>query len=48
MSNDSDGFVNIVEKIVKADLTEARDKEYKYLIDHYTVDKAYKTIMRHF
>ena len=47
-SNDSDGFVNEVEKIVNADLTEARDKGYKYLIDHYTVDEAYKTIMRHF
>ncbi len=47
-SNDSNTFVSEVRNILKADLIAARDKEYQYLIEHYTVDSAYRTIMCHF
>lgn len=47
-SNDSGRFVDEIKKIIKADLDAVREREYQYLLDHYTVDNAYKTIMRHF
>ena len=47
-SNDIDGFANEIKKIMKSDLIRAQEKEYQYLLDHYTVDEAYKIIMRHF
>ena len=47
-SNDSGRFVDEIKKIIKADLDAVREREYQYLLDHYTVDEAYKTIMCHF
>ena len=47
-SDNTDGFVSEVKEIIKTDLVAAREREFQYLIDHYTVDEAYKSIMRHF
>lgn len=47
-SNDVDGFISVVQEIMKANLGAAREREYQYLIDHYTVDKAYTAVMNHF
>lgn len=47
-SDDSDRFIGEVRKIMKSDLESAREKEYHYLLDHYTVDGAYQIIMKHF
>ena len=47
-SDDSDRFIGEARKIMKSDLESAREKEYHYLLDHYTVDGAYQVIMKHF
>ena len=47
-SDDSNKFVNNIEKILTVDFTKIRDKEYQCLIDYYSADNNYKTIMRHF
>ena len=47
-SNAADEFADALKRIIKADLVIAREREYQYLIDHYTVDGAFKTIMHHF
>lgn len=47
-SNDSDGFVNTIHSIINADLSDARDAEYQFLLDHYDVRNAYCTISAHF
>ena len=47
-SDDSNKFVNNIEKILTVDFAKIRDKEYQCLIDYYSADNNYKTIMRHF
>ena len=46
-SNDAKRFVNEVEKIIIADFATAGERGYKNLLEHYAVDKTYKTIMNH-
>ena len=45
-SNDIDAFVNIVKLVLKSDYNLMREKEYQYLLDNYSVDRAYKEIVR--
>lgn len=45
-SDCSDAFAAKVKEILTADLRTAREKEFRYLLDHFTVDGAYKTIVR--
>lgn len=47
-SNDSDSFACKVKSALRMDLKAAQDNEYKYLIDHYSVESTYETIMKHF
>ena len=47
-SNDSDSFTCKVKSALRMDLKAAQDNEYKYLIDHYSVESTYETIMKHF
>lgn len=46
-SNDSDNFVNALESALKSDFATVKDKEFKYLLDYYSVETAYQTIMNH-
>lgn len=43
-SNDSQAFRDIVDKIVKIDLTESSDVEFNYLVDHFSVEKVYHIV----
>lgn len=46
-SNDVGLFLTEVNKIMLSDITFPVENAYQYLIDHYSVREAYKTIMRH-
>lgn len=46
-SNDTEAFENVIKQIMISDFSIAREKEYQYLIDHYSTNKAYKIIMKH-
>ena len=46
-SNDTEAFENVIKQIMISDFSIAREKEYRYLIDHYSTNKAYKIIMKH-
>lgn len=46
-SNDAGLFFTEVNKIMLSDITFPVENAYQYLIDHYSVGEAYKTIMRH-
>ncbi len=46
-SNDTEAFENMIKQIMISDFSIAREKEYQYLIDHYSTNKAYKIIMKH-
>ena len=45
ISDNADGFINAVEKIKNSDLTAMGIKGYEYMLNNYTVEKAYETIM---
>ena len=45
-SNNPEAFMKIVRDVVSEDLAVKRGVSYQYLIDHYTVADAYKTIMK--
>lgn len=48
-SNDPDTFVQLVSKIsIEKDLTTMGENGFKYLSEHYSVQRSYDTIMRHF
>lgn len=47
-SNNLEKFIYEVNAALRSDFHAAQDKEYRYLLDHFTVDKAYEKIMRHF
>lgn len=47
-SNDTEAFENVIKQIMISDFCIAREKEYQYLIDHYSTNKAYKIIMNIF
>ena len=44
-SNDSDKFCEVVKGIIHSDLNQKRDNAYNYLLNHYTVEICYNTIM---
>ena len=44
-SNDSDKFCEVVQGIIHSDLNQKRDNAYNYLLNHYTVEICYNTIM---
>lgn len=46
-SNDIETFNECIRNAVKADVVAMGKKEYKYLIDNYTVEKSYNIIMKH-
>lgn len=43
-SNDTKAFAAIVKKINNSNLNELKDREFKYLKEHYSVDNTYKII----
>ena len=47
-SNNSDSFVNLVKSVFGMDLSALQEKEYQYLLDHYSAGDAYKKIVSHF
>ena len=44
-SNDAEKFFEIVKGIINSDLSQKRDNAYSYLLDHYSVEICYNTIM---
>lgn len=44
-SNDSNMFTKTVNTVLAEEFSKKKDKEFQYLIDHYTSDKAYRTIV---
>ena len=44
-SNDSDSFVTLVKSVLGMDLSATQEKEYQYLLEHYSVGDAYKKIV---
>lgn len=44
-SNDSDKFCEVVKGIIHSDLSQKRENAYNYLLNHYTVEICYNTIM---
>lgn len=44
-SNDIDEFMCDVEKINNTEMNDSRDREYQYLLGHYTSEASYKTII---
>lgn len=44
-SNDSNMFAGTVSRIINEDNDEMKEKEFQYLIDHYTSDRAYQIII---
>ena len=44
-SNDSDKFCEVVKGIIHSDLSQKRENAYSYLLNHYTVENCYNTIM---
>ena len=44
-SNDSNSFVNQVKSILTMDLCVDQEKEYQYLLNHYSVGDAYRKII---
>lgn len=44
-SNDSKMFKQTVNSVLVEDFNKKKDKEFQYLIDHYTSDQAYQTIV---
>ena len=44
-SNDSDKFCEVVKGIINSDLSRKRENAYNYLLNHYTVEICYNTIM---
>lgn len=47
-SNDVDGFSELISKIDSEKLAIKKDAEYSYLVDNYSVERAYNIIMKHF
>lgn len=47
-SNNSDSFVCLVKIVLGIDLSTMQDKEYQYLLDHYSAGEAYKKIVSQF
>lgn len=47
-SNDVDTFVSNVQMISKTTIENVRELEHNYLINHFSSEKAYETIMKHF
>ena len=47
-SNDSDSFARIVKSVLGMEFSMIKEKEYQYLLDHYTAGDAYKEILGHF
>ena len=47
-SNDVDGFSELISKIDSEELAIKKDAEYSYLVDNYSVERAYNIIMKHF
>ena len=45
-SNDSNMFAGTVSRIINEDNDEMKEKEFQYLIDHYTSDRAYQIIIK--
>ena len=46
-SDASEEFVNIVKRIIKTGISEIKEREFQYLLDHYTTQNAYIEITRH-
>jgi hypothetical protein len=46
-SDNTKHFMALVDKILKTDLSSYKNNGFTYLIDNYSVEKAYKRIMRH-
>lgn len=44
-SNDAEKFCKVVKGIIHTDLSQKRDNAYNYLLNHYTVEICYNTIM---
>ena len=44
-SNDAEKFCEVVKGIIHSDLSQKRDNAYNYLLNHYTVEICYNTIM---
>lgn len=44
-SNDAEKFCEIVQGIINSDLRQKRENAYSYLLNHYTVEICYNTIM---
>ena len=47
-SDDPDAFGSLVDRIVTEDLTAMGQRGFDYLNEHYTADKACRTILKHF
>ena len=47
-SNDAESFRELVMTIIDKDLKQIGQTGYDYLLDHFSVDRAYDTIMAHF
>lgn len=47
-SNDCEKFIKEVRAALQSDFHTTREKEFQYLLDYFTVDKAYEKIMSHF
>lgn len=47
-SNDVDGFSELISEIDSEKLAIKKDAEYSYLVDNYSVERAYNIIMKHF
>ena len=45
-SNDAEKFCEVVKGIIHLDLSQKRDNAYNYLLNHYTVEICYNTIMK--
>ena len=46
-SDASEEFVNIVKRIIKTDINETKEREFQYLLNHYTTQNAYIEITHH-
>ena len=47
-SNDVSAFKNAVDAAISADYEEMKKKEFDYLRENYSVDKAYNTVINHY